>query len=228
MSFSIYFQIMAVFLLGLAACGYSSKQNNLNPDPGMQEFSSSTEDPAQSVPSLQSYRLWHTVDQFDLKSFQYYGGFFEERLKFFYTNDPGLRLANADVDLLMLYFLDDRLVKIRYHLDQDITDPLLDSLGLGLLKTRYNRNKQIMATDKTILRLKTYNQQKGNPDKYDIIWDRQIIESSYHVDPNPSSLYSFDTVRAHFVFIDQLKSYRKNLIALEKELRSKMMLSAEN
>lgn len=176
---------------------------------------------------IQSYRLWHTRDQFDLRSFEFHGGFFDDRLKFFFAKNPGLHMANAQVDLVMLYFLDDRLVKIRYHLDQDVTGPILDSLGLGVLETRYNTRKKILATDKSIKQLKDYNRKKGKKDEYNIIWDRQIIESSYHVDPNPSSLYKFDTIQAHYVYVDQLKSYRKSLIVLENELRNKLLLSAE-
>jgi hypothetical protein len=212
----------------MVACDNSVHKDSLEQNQENPLLSGSEKDPAKLNPPVQSYRLWHRVDQFDLNSFQFYGGFFEDRLKFFYANNPGLRLADTDVDMIMLYFLDDRLVKIRYHLTQDITTTILDSLGLGILKTRYNRRKKVLATEKTIRNLKNYNQKNGNPDRYDIVWDRHIIESSYHVDPNPSSLYTFDTVRAQFVFIDQLKSYRKNLIVLENELRNKMMLSAEN
>ena len=178
-------------------------------------------------PPVQAYRLWHTIDQLDLRSFKYYGGFFDDRLKFYYTMKPGLQFADAGVNLVMLYFLDNRLVKIRYHLNRDITGSILDSLGLGVLETRYNLHKTVLATKKTLGRLREYNREKGKKDEFNIVWDRQIIESSYHVDQNPSSLYQFDTIKAHFVYIDQLKSYQKNLIRLENELREKLVLSAE-
>jgi hypothetical protein len=225
---TINYQIILLIGIVLGACNYSNEHTGLSSNPQKEALRDTKKDPSVLAPATQSYRLWHTVDQFDLKSFNYYGGFFENRLKFFYRSDPGLRIADTDVNLLMLYFLDERLVKIRYHLNKDITSTILDSLGLGILKTRYNRRKKIYATDRTIQRLKNFNRNNGNPDKYDIIWDRKIIESSYHVDPNPSSLYNFDTIRAHFVFVDQLKSYRKNLIVLENELRNKMMSSIEN
>jgi hypothetical protein len=218
---------LLILIIGIGSCSFPGYQENTEGQEEIPELAGNDETKRSLPPPVQSYRLWHTYDQFDLRAFKYYGGFFDNRLKFFYAAQPGLKMNNTDVDLIMLYFLDERLVKIRYHLAGDVTDSILDSLGLGILETRYNLRKKVMATDKSIRRLKDYNREKGKPDEYDIIWDRQIIESSYHVDPNPSSLYTFDTIRANFVYVDQLKSYRKNLIQLENELRQKLMLSAE-
>ncbi|MBR9998964.1 MAG: hypothetical protein KFF73_08335 [Cyclobacteriaceae bacterium] len=222
------FVVGLIFMvLGFGACNYPGKPENSTNREKLPDLSGKIDPDRPLPPAIQSYRLWHTTDQFDLRSFNYHGGFFDERLKFFYLKNPGLRMVDADVDLIMLYFLDDRLVKIRYHLARDVTDPILDSLGLGILETRYNLRKTVLATDKSIKRLKDYNREKGKQDEYNIVWDRKIIDSSYHVDPNPSSIYTFDTIRANFVYVDQLKSYRKNLIELENELRQKLMLSAE-
>jgi len=221
------FLFMVFFAFGICGCNHYVQKKDSDSAGGSMGSPGSQQDNLSLSPPVQSYRLWHTFDQFDLKSFTYYGGFFEDRLKFFYKRNPGLSIANAGVDLLILYFLDNRLVKIRYHLDQDVTDPILDSLGLGSLETRYNIRKTVLATDKTIRRLREYNLEKGRKDEFNIVWDRQIIESRYHVDPNPSSIYKFDTIKAHFVYIDQLKSYRKSLIRLENELRNKLVLSAE-
>lgn len=225
---NLFFLFMVFFAVGICGCNhYDHKKDTISAE-GSTGGPGNRDDNLSLSPPVQAYRLWHTYDQFDLRSFTYYGGFFEDRLKFFFKSNPGLSIANAGVDLLILYFLDNRLVKIRYHLDQDVTDPMLDSLGLGSLETRYNTRKKVLATDKTIRRLREYNREKGRKDEFNIVWDRQIIESSYHVDPNPSSIYKFDTIKANFVYIDQLKSYRKSLIRLENELRNKLVLSAEN
>jgi hypothetical protein len=226
LNYQLFFIIIILPVLILDSCGYSRRQN-WNGREEMPELGGSGKNSKNFPPPVQSYRLWHTYDQFDLRTFKFYGGFFDDRLKFFYNTNPGLRMVDADVDLIMLYFLDERLVKIRYHLSKDVTGAILDSLGMGFLETRYNRRKKVMATGSSIRKLREYNLQKGKKDKFDIVWDRQIIESSYHVDPNPSSLYTFDTVRANFVYVDQLKSYRKSLIRLENELKQKVLLSAE-
>ncbi len=223
----LYFWSILLLVCGIYGCERPGTGNDLHTKDASGDYRGDRKDIHSLPPPAQTYRLWHTYDQFDLRSFEFYGGFFEDKLKFFYAKDPGLRIAESEVSLIMLYFLDNRLVKIRYHLDQDVTDPILDSLGIGVLETKYNRRKMVMATGKTLKRLKEYNREKGNQDEYNIVWDRQIIESSYHVDPNPSSLYKFDTIQSHFVYVDQLKSYRKSLIALENELRNKWVLSAE-
>lgn len=221
------FVFTGLLTLGMFACDHPVTEKDRSLGDESEDILGIGEEGPVMMPPVQTYRLWHTVDQLDLRSFKYYGGFFDDRLKFYYALEPGLRIADAGVNLIMLYFLDDRLVKIRYHLNQDVTGSMMDSLGLGVLETRYNIRKTVFATPKALDRLREYNREKGRKDEFNIVWDRQIIESSYHVDPNPSSLYQFDTIKANFVYVDQLKSYRKNLIRLENELREKLVMSTE-
>ena len=115
----------------------------------------------------------------------------------------------------MLYFLDDRLIKIRYHLDHNIEMQLLDSLGLGLLNTKYTKRKRIYATDKSLQKLKDHNKSKNEPFEYKIEWDRYIILSSYGVNDYSNKYLSFDTISANYVYIDQLKSYKSRLMEIE-------------
>lgn len=222
-----FFVITCLMVLGIFACDHPRQVKGLESGAESENIPGMRDDRTIMPPPVQAYRLWHTIDQLDLRSFKYYGGFFNDRLKFYYAMKPGLQISDAGVNLIILYFLDERLVKIRYHLNQDITGSMLDSLGLGMLETRYNMHNTVLATDKTLGLLRKYNLEKGRKDEFNIVWDRQIIESSYHVDPNPSSLYQFDTIKANFVYIDQLKSYRKNLLRLENELREKLVMSTE-
>jgi len=163
----------------------------------------------------QAFRLWHTIDQFELKKFHFFGEFYDERLKFYYLENPQLQIGESNVNLLMLYFLDDRLVKIRYHLDRNIEEYLLDSIGMGLLKTKYTRKKRVLATEKSLKKLRDFNQSLGDHDEYEISWDRYIILSSYMVDTQSNKRFSFDTISANYIFIDQLKSYSKRLMEIE-------------
>ena len=166
-------------------------------------------------PDMQEFRLWHTIDQIDLNKFDFFGGFYDDRLKFFFTQNIDIQIGAADVKLVILYFLDDRLVKIRYHLDRNIEDYLMDSLGIGILDSRYSRNKKILATHKSLRRLKEYNLSKNDPDVYEISWDRYVISSSFKVNSYSTDHFSFDTISARYVYIDQLKSYRQRLLEIE-------------
>ncbi len=215
LAFSVF-----ISLLVLSACDFRPEAEEKD---SLEETGIYGSDPTKdhAPPVHQSYRLWHRIDQLDLSSFNYYSSFFDNRLKFFYTTDPGLTLGTSQVDMIMLYFLDNRLVKIRYHMEEDITEFLMDSLGLGDLKTRFNNHKKIYATRTNIDRFRDYERRNGNVGGYDIVWDRNIIYSTYKVDPTSSSLYAFDTIAAGYVYIDQLKSYRKRLIAIENELKLK-------
>jgi len=170
---------------------------------------------ASNPDTKQAYRLWHTIDQFELDHFDFFGEFYDDRLKFYYNENPQLHIGNADVKLLMLYFLDERLVKIRYHLDQDIEAHLMDSLGLGLLNTKYTKRKRIFATDKSLKKLKDFNKSKNEPVEYEIAWDRHIILSTYVVNDYSNKYLSFDTISANYVYIDQLKSYKRRLMEIE-------------
>jgi hypothetical protein len=167
------------------------------------------------VTEKQAYRLWHTVDQFELNEFDFFGEFYEDRLKFYYSDNPQLKIGKANVNLLMLYFLDDRLVKIRYHLDRNIEDYLTDSLGIGILGTKYTKRKNVYATEKSLNKLKEFNQSRDDPDVYEISWDRYVILSSFKVNAFSNKQFSFDTIAAKYVYIDQLKSYEKRLIEIE-------------
>ena len=171
-----------------------------------------------SIPDAkQAYRLWHTIDQFQLDQFDFFGEFYDDRLKFYYNENPELNIGNADVRLLMLYFLDERLVKIRYHLDKDIEDHLMDSLGIGILNSKYTKRKKVFATDKSLRKLKEFNKSKNEPDEYEIAWDRHIILSTYAVNDYSNKRLSFDTISANYVYIDQLKSYKKRLMEIEND-----------
>jgi hypothetical protein len=162
-----------------------------------------------------TYRLWHTIDQFELNQFKFFGEFYDDRLKFYYTDNTRLKIGEANVDLLMLYFLDERLVKIRYHLDRNIEDYLLDSLGIGLLDTKYTRKKNVYATERSLNKLKAFNESRNDPHEYAISWDRYVILSSFKVNTQSNKWYSFDTIPANYIYIDQLKSYTKRLIEIE-------------
>jgi hypothetical protein len=163
----------------------------------------------------QAYRLWHTIDQFELDHFDFFGEFYDDRLKFYYIENPHLNIGNADVKLLMLYFLDERLVKIRYHLDKDIEDHLMDSLGIGILNSKYTQRKRVFATDKSLNKLKDFNKSKNEQSEYEIAWDRHIILSTYAVNDYSNKHLSFDTISANYVYIDQLKNYKKRLMEIE-------------
>ena len=163
----------------------------------------------------QTYRLWHTEDQFNLSSFEFFGEFYDDRLKFYYSSTPEMKMGDADVQLLMLYFLDERLVKIRFHLNKNIEEYLLDSLGMGRLKSKYSRKKHILATEKSLSKIKAYNVQNNYQDEYQIYWYRKVIESTFRIMPGTDSKFSFDTIPSNFVYVDQLKSYTKRLMEIE-------------
>jgi hypothetical protein len=210
------YYLLLFYLFGLFLIGCSSRPDLVNKNSVTKSENLNDQDLITSIPDTkQAYRLWHSIDQFELDHFDFFGEFYDDRLKFFYRENPQLNIGNADVKLLMLYFLDERLVKIRYHLDKDIEDHLMDSLGIGLLNSKYTRRKRVFATDKSLKKLKDFNKSKNEPSEYEIAWDRHIILSTYAVNDYSNKRLSFDTISANYVYIDQLKSYEKRLMEIE-------------
>ena len=209
--------ILSILMIGiLLSC--SSRPDPVSTNTVTKSEKHSEVDRKMAVPeNHQVYRLWHDIDQFELASFDFFGEFYDDRLKFYYQEDPDMNLGPASVKLLILYFLDDRLVKIRYHLDRNIEDYLMDSLGIGNLKTKYNRKKKVLATKRSLKKLKDFASTKDEPVIYEIAWDRSIIWSSYNVNDYSNKYLSFDTISARYVFIDQLKSYKRRLMEIENE-----------
>jgi len=212
-----FFYIKYVILWGiLLYAGCSIRPDQVNKNSATQEDINQIVKPfLKGPPEIRTYRLWHTIDQFDLNKFQFFGEFYDERLKFYYSEDPQLQIGDAKVNLIILYFLDDRLVKVRYHLDRNIEEHLMDSLGIGLLDTKYNRNKQVLATERSLRKLKEFNLSRNDPNEYEICWDRSIITSSFLVNAYSGIKFEFDTISARYIYIDQLKSYKKRLIEIE-------------
>ena len=165
--------------------------------------------------------LYHTIDQFDLSGFKHFGDFFDDRLTIYFSDNPDLSIGKARVKFLMLYFIDTRLVKVRYHLDYDISNYLVDSLGVCKIKSSDVENMAILKSGTILLKSKTGIHLNPELSDYELIWDRYVVESRFVVDPDHFSLYDFDSTKSEFVYIDQLKSYKKRLHKLEKTLKSK-------
>jgi hypothetical protein len=210
-----------IILTTYPGCSYRTDQANKS-TAIREEINQGAEKALPEFYGTQSYRLWHTIDQFELDRFHFFGGFYEDRLKFYYRDNPELQIGDANVKLIMLYFLDDRLVKVRYHLDRNIERYLMDSLGIGNLDTKYTRKTKTLATERSLKKLKEFNLSHNVPDEYGISWDRYIISSSFQVNGYLGKQFAFDTISSKYIYIDQLKSYRKRLIEIENQRIARM------
>jgi len=170
---------------------------------------------------LDQYRLYHTIDQVDLRGFKKFGTFFGDRLSFYFLDDPEMSIGKANVHFLMLYFMDDRLVKVRYHIDDNISNYLVDSLGMCKIRTSDAANKTILETGSAVIKNKRGIRLNPALDNYELIWDRYVVETRLVVDPDQKSQYNFKSVPSNYVYIDQLKSYKRRISELEKSLNEK-------
>ena len=210
-----------LLLILISACFYAcqSSENTVKEKP-TSEVISTAEEVKPSLPeiNLSQFRLYHTLDQIDMAGFKRFGTFFDDRLSFYFSESPNISVGKANVHFLMLYFMDDRLVKLRYHIDADISNYLIDSLGMCKIKTSDAANKSILESGSIILKSKRGIRLNPALDKYELIWDRYVVESRLVVDPDPHSHYSFKSAPSKYVYIDQLKSYKRRMYELEKTL----------
>jgi len=77
------------------------------------------------------YRLTSSRSEIDLRPYNYFGGFFSDRLRFYHLKQPGINFRGADVKEIYLYFLDDYLVKVRYEFAEDVLSKITDYMQSG-------------------------------------------------------------------------------------------------
>ncbi|MFC2123269.1 hypothetical protein ACFLU5_00540 [Bacteroidota bacterium] len=211
-----------VLLCAFIIVCYSACQSSKNPveERPISKVISTPEEVKPSIPDmdLSQFRLYHTIDQIDLSGFKHFGTFFDDRLAFYFFDNPNMHIGKADIHFMMLYFMDDRLVKVRYHIDKNISNYMVDSLGMCKIKTSDASNKAILESGSVILKSKRGIRLNPALDNYELIWDRYVVESRFVVDPDLNSHYNFKSVRSNYVYIDQLKSYKRRIQELEKNL----------
>lgn len=216
----IFQRNLTYVLFGLLAisCKVSDESSPSFSEPVLQHDEHEVPPPVTEI-NRSNFILYHTIDQVELTGFKHFGDFFDDRLRFYYTDNPGLRIGKAHVQFLMLYFIDNRLVKIRYHLNNDISNYLIDSLGMCKIKSSDSTNMAILKSGPVLYRNK--NRVRLNPDldDYEMIWDRYVVESRYITDPDLHSQYDFDSTRSRYVYIDQLKSFKRRIYELERAMK---------
>ena len=135
------------------------------------------------------------------------GEFFDHRLKFYKVDRPDLRICGSTVNKLVLYFIDSTLVRLRYDVDTNVSNNLLDSLGLSKFKPLDSISKHLLKSRKV------YNKIKGKLDEklsnYELVWYKGDAVSRFRVRDRAGD--STDS----FLFYTEMLGYKEKRRELE-------------
>lgn len=154
-------------------------------------------------------------------SFKYYGGFYNDRLNIYYTEDPDLKVDNADVQIVYLYFLDSVLAKIKYQLNKNVSVFLIDSLGAPSL--RVGRKEEISVIEQEKIIFYNNNGYQLNPKlkNYKLVWREADALVVFEVRETGTAHDSLDIpelyeIKDKYSLDVIIKEYKNKLIRLDQ------------
>lgn len=135
------------------------------------------------------------------------GEFFDHRVKFFKIDAPNMSIGSSDVNEVVLYFIDSTLARIRYTLNQDVSDFLLDSLGVSRFKPLDDRSKELLAS-KNVWN-KYNNKLHQDLRNYELVWRKQGSVTRFRVRKD-----SRDSLNS-FLYYHEMQGYKATIREIE-------------
>lgn len=138
---------------------------------------------------------------------QLFGKFFDERAEFFIIDEPHKTILNAKVKRLTLFYLDGKLSKLKYILDSNISNELLNNYGSCKITGLDPEDRYQMKNSDVILKENNKYTLSENLNNYQIQWE---------VD-NKSLVMRVKTVEDEkiYEYEEKIKNYEKYYKALE-------------
>ncbi len=135
------------------------------------------------------------------------GEFFDHRLVFYKVNRPGINICGSKVNALVLYFIDSTLVRLRYEVDRNVSNQLLDSLGLSRFKPLDSLSKHLLGKRKVYNKIK--RQLDSRLSNYELVWRKGNAVTRFRVTNG-----TVDSL-GHFLFYTEMKGYKRKARELE-------------
>ena len=135
------------------------------------------------------------------------GEFFDHRLVFYKVNQPGITICGSKVNALVLYFIDSALVRLRYEVDRNVSNQLLDSLGVSRFKPLDSLSKHLLGKRRVYNKIK--RQLDNRLSNYELVWRKGNAVNRFRVTHSP-----VDSL-GHFLFYTEMKGYKKKARELE-------------
>ncbi|UII34918.1 hypothetical protein LVD17_13990 [Fulvivirga ulvae] len=109
------------------------------------------------------------------------GEFFDHRLIFYKVDYPAMSIGRSSVEELVFYFMDSALVKLRYKVRGDVSDFLLDSLGLSRFKPLDEYSMQQLDSGSIVQRYGGYYELNKKLENYELVWREGNTVSRFRV-----------------------------------------------
>lgn len=135
------------------------------------------------------------------------GEFFDHRLKFYKVDRPDMDICGSQVKELMLYFIDSSLVRLRYDVGHNVSNQLLDSLGLSRFKPLDSLSKELLRSKKVYDRIR--RRLNGRLANYELVWRKGNAVNRFRVNRNMTDS------TGSYLFYTEMTGYKKKLRELE-------------
>lgn len=163
--------------------------------------------PSDADVDMEEIELSSSYQNMALSGARNIGEFFDHRIRFFKIDAPNMTIGNSKVDDVVLYFVDSTLARIRYSLHEDVSNFLMDSLGVSRFKPLDDRSKELLASHNV---WNKYNR-KLHEDlrNYELVWRKSETVTRFRVYRNEQ-----DSVRS-FTYYHEIPGYKDKIREIE-------------
>ena len=155
------------------------------------------------------FRLNSSIDDNNLSKFDYFGGFYDNQLKVYYAKHVDQNINSAEVNFIALYFVDSLLAKVKYGLSENLTNVLIDSLGIP--KTIKHSQENIKSFDKVAYTNQSLFRLNPEIKSYKLIWHYTRVKILMDVGQPPDPFLGMDN---RYALNYQLSEYNDKISAL--------------
>ena len=151
---------------------------------------------------VDAFGLKTDVEEFDTKSMNLHGKFFEDRIVFYTVNDPGMKIHDIEVKSMTLYFIDSALMRKKYYMEEDISAELIQAFGnfkftpLHISERTALKNKEVIKRRNGKIRI---NEKLAN---YQLKWIQEINTLSYR------STFNFTDSTSSYELVQEVNYYK--------------------
>ncbi|MDW3208347.1 MAG: hypothetical protein R8N23_00670 [Reichenbachiella sp.] len=139
-----------------------------------------------------------------------FGKFYNDRIEFHIIDEPDIKIHNAEVTKVTLYYIDSVLCKKKYELDRPIPDELAKTYGKLSYKSLNFATDSLARHMGIVLRSENGNRLNPYLEKYQLKWklEEKVIYFRHLEDSLGSSNF----------YIEELKEYRRLFNSVQRDL----------
>lgn len=164
--------LLSSFTLIIFSCDKKAPQSETKIDPAQAVAENKEIIGEKEAPKVKSidFDLAEDIVNNDIEE-KLFGKFFDERAEFFIIKEPHKTIHNANVKKMTLFYLDGKLAKMKYILDSDISNALLNNYGSCKLKGLDPEDRYLMKNSEVIKKEDNSYTLSDKLNNFQIQWD---------------------------------------------------------